>query len=112
MEKREKGPRLTVSCLPQDAPQHLKKLNEKLFKASVSTSTARKYDTATRQLEAELGRELPFPLSPTDSNLILTSLAAKGLSIGPIRSYLAGTRRLQIARGQRPHLHQDWPSPF
>jgi hypothetical protein len=106
---------LTASCLPQDAPQHLKKLADKLFNASVAASTARKYDTATRHvvnLEAELGREIPFPLSPADSNLILTSLAAKGLSIGPIRSYLAGTRRLQIARGQRPHLHQDWPSPF
>ena len=60
-------PRLTTSSLPQEDPQHLKQLAEKLFNASVATSTARKYDIATRhvaKLEAELGRELPFPLSP------------------------------------------------
>ena len=57
-------PRLTTSSLPQEDPQHLKQLAEKLFNASVATSTARKYDIATRhvaKLEAELGRELPFP---------------------------------------------------
>ena len=47
---RPKGPRLAASCLPQDAPQHLNKLAEKLFNASVATSTARKYDTAYRDV--------------------------------------------------------------
>jgi hypothetical protein len=58
---------LTTSSLPQEDPQHLKQLAEKIFNTSVATSTARKYDIATRhvaKLEAELGRELPFPLSP------------------------------------------------
>jgi hypothetical protein len=97
-----KGPRLTASCQPQDAPQHVKQLAEKLFNASVATSTTIKYETATRhvaKLEPELAGELPFLLSPADSNLILTSLALKGLSTGTIRSYLAGTRRLAMARG-------------
>ena len=74
---------------------------EKLFNASVADSTARKYSTASKhveQLEAELGRKISFPLSPTDSNMILTSLAAKNLSVGTIRSYLAGTKRMATAR--------------
>jgi hypothetical protein len=51
------------------------------------------------QLEAELGRKMSFPLSPTDSNMILTSLAVKNLSVGTITSYLAGTKRMATTRG-------------
>lgn len=97
-----KGIRLTSSCLPEDAPQHLKNLAENLFEASVAASTARKYSTAANhvaQLELDLGRELPFPLSPADSTMLLMHLVSKGLCVGTVRSYMAGARRLAIASG-------------
>ena len=77
-----KGIRLTSSCLPEDAPQHLRNLAENLFEASVAASTARKYNTAANhvaQLELKLERELSLPLLPADSNMLLMYLVSKGL---------------------------------
>ena len=100
-----KGPKLESSVLPQDAPRHLRELAEKLFNASVASSTAKKYSSTEKYmtlLESEMGRKFSFPLSAPDYSLVLTSLAARGLSTGTIRSYLAGARRMSIARGAEP----------
>ena len=106
-----KGPKLDASKGGPPAPQEVgreavQRLGSVLNGQEVQhRSTAKKYNTAAKhmaQLESELGRKLPFPLSPADYSLVLTSLAAKGLSIGSIRTYLAGARRLSIARGAEP----------
>merc|ERR1712143_120308 len=43
-----KGPKLEPSILPQDAPRHLRELAEKLFNASVASSTAKKHSSAEK----------------------------------------------------------------
>ena len=74
-------------------------LTSKLFNASIAKTTARSYSTAAAhisKLESELGRKFSWPLSPTDSNLLLAFLLSKGVKPNTFRLYLSGTRRLAI----------------
>ena len=93
---------LVSSVLPADAPQRLKVLTGELYNASIAKSTAKTYSTAAshvKRLEAELGRELSWPLSDADSNLLLAYLLDRGVKPNTVKSYLAGTRRLAMSKG-------------
>ena len=98
----EKGCNLSMSVLPPDAPNHLRTLACKLFNASIAMTTAKSYMTAAShiaRLEADLGRKFSWPLSSSDSNLLLAFLLSKGVKANTVKTYLSGARRMAIARG-------------
>ena len=97
-----KGRALSTEALPTDTPQHLRDLAGKLFNASIARTTAKQHTTLANHvshLEQALGREISFPLCPTDYNLLLTFLMSKGLNSNTIKSYMSGTKRMAMARG-------------
>ena len=98
----QKGQKLAQSALPVDAPNHLVDVARDMFNASLAASLSKAYESVIphiRKLETELGRTFTWPLSEQDSNLLLVNLMSKGLKSNTVRSYLAGTRRLALAKG-------------
>ena len=97
-----KGSTLSPTALPADTPQHLRDLAGRLFNASIARTTGKLHTTLASHvshLEQELGRAIPFPLSPTDYNLLLTFLVSKKLNSNTVKSYMSGTKRMAMARG-------------
>ena len=106
----QKGEGLASSALPADAPNHLMLVARKMFNASLAASSSKSYESVLphiKKLEAELGRTFRWPLSEQDSNLILVHLLSKGLKPNTVRSYLAGARRLALAKGVPTPSHQS-----
>ena len=98
----QKGEGLASSALPADAPNHLMDVARNMFNASLAASSCKAYESVIphiRKLENDLGRIFTWPLPEQDSNLLLVHLLSKGLKSNTVRSYLAGTRRLALAKG-------------
>ena len=106
----QKGEGLAVNALPEDAPNHLMIVARKMFNASLAASSSKSYESVIphiRRLETELGRTFKWPLAEQDFNLLLVHLLSKGLQPGTVRSYLAGARRIALAKGVPTPSHQS-----